>query len=253
LKGEEKGKKSAVAIIPVTGLTLALAAGAAAALAGFGSRINMWHFHTGFAILKWAAYGGLAAALICLTGVVLTGKRGYLGGIVYGLAGIAIGGAVFALPLTFRMKAAVVPPIHDITTDNVHPPQFAAILPLRKDADNPAAYGGPEVALKQRSAYPDIQTLLLNAPGPQAFEQALAAGRAMGWRIVAAEPQEGRIEATDTTFWFGFKDDIVVRVTAADKHRSLVDVRSVSRVGRSDVGKNAARIRAYLARIKAGK
>jgi len=114
-------------------------------------------------------------------------------------------------------------------------------------------YGGPEVAIKQRSAYPDIQTLLLNMSAPQAFEQALSAARAMGWQIVAAVPQEGRIEATDTTFWFGFKDDIVVRVTAVDERRSLVDVRSVSRVGRSDVGKNAARIRAYLRRITTGR
>jgi hypothetical protein len=172
---------------------------------------------------------------------------------VYGLAGIIVGGAVFALPLHRRMQAASGAPIHDITTDIVQPPQFVAILPLRKDAPNPATYGGPEVALKQRSAYPDIQTLIINAPGPQAFEQALAAARAIGWRIVAEEPREGRIEATDTTFWFGFKDDIVVRVTAADERRSLVDVRSVSRVGRSDVGKNAARIRAYLRRIKTGR
>jgi hypothetical protein len=151
------------------------------------------------------------------------------------------------------MQAANVPPIHDITTDIVQPPQFVAILPLRKDAPNPAVYGGPEIAIKQRSAYPDIQTLILNAPGPQAFEQALTAARTLGWRIVAEVPQEGRIEATDTTFWFGFKDDIVVRVTAADERRTLVDVRSVSRVGRSDVGANARRIRVYLHRLIAGK
>lgn len=252
MSGESR-KSMAVSIIPVAGLVLALAAGAVAALAGFGSRINLWHFRTGFAILKWAAYGGLAAAVVSLAGVFLTVKTGYLRSVVYGLAGIVIGGAVFVLPLHWRMQATKVPSIHDITTDIVHPPQFVAILPLRKDAPNPAAYGGPEVAIKQRLAYPDIQTLILNAPRPQAFEQALAAGRAMGWRMVAAEPQEGRIEATDTTFWFGFKDDIVVRVTAADEHRSLVDVRSVSRVGRSDVGKNAARIRAYLQRIMAGR
>ncbi len=250
---DENRKCTTVSFIPVAGLVLALAAGAGAALAGFGSRMDLWHFRTGFAILKWAAYGGLAAAVVSLAGIVLTGKRGYLHGVVYGLAGIIIGGAVFAMPLRMRMQVAKVPPIHDITTDIVQPPQFVAILPLRKDAPNLPVYGGPEIALKQRSAYPDIQTLLLNTTAPQAFEQALAAARAMGWQIVAEVPQEGRIEATDTTFWFGFKDDIVVRVTAADEHRSMVDVRSVSRVGRSDVGKNAARIRAYLRRITAGR
>lgn len=246
-------KNSAVSFIPVAGLVLALAAGAAAVSAGFGSRLNLWHFRTGFAILKWAAYGGLAAALVSLAGAVLAGKRGYLRNVVYGFAGIIVGGAVFAMPLHWRIQAARVPPIHDITTDIVHPPQFVAILPLRKDAPNSAVYGGPEVAIKQRTAYPDIQTLIINAPGPQAFEQALAAARAMGWQIVAAEPREGRIEATDTTFLFGFKDDIAVRVTPADENRSLIDVRSLSRVGRSDVGKNAARIRCYLRRITTGR
>lgn len=250
---DENRKCSAVCFIPVAGLALALAAAAAAVAAGFGSRMEFWNFRTGFAILKWAAYSGLAAAIISLAGAALTGKRGYLHGVVYGLAGIVIGGAVFAVPLHMMMQAAKVPPIHDITTDIVQPPQFAAILPLRKDAANPAVYGGPEIAIKQRSAYPDIQTLIVNEPMPQAFEQALAAGRAMGWQIVAAAPREGRIEATDTTFWFGFKDDIVVRVAAAGERRSLVDVRSVSRVGRSDVGKNAARIRAYLRRITGGR
>jgi hypothetical protein len=250
---DESRKSSAVSLIPVAGLVLALAAGAAAALAGFGGRMDLWNFRTGFAILKWAAYGGLAATVVSLAGAVLTGRMGYLRSVVYGFAGIIVGGAVFALPLHWRMQAASVPPIHDITTDIIQPPQFVTILPLRKDAPNPAVYGGPEIALKQRTGYPDIRTLIINAPKPQAFEQALAAARAMGWRIVAEESREGRIEAIDTTFWFGFKDDIVVRVTAADERRSLVDVRSVSRVGRSDVGVNAKRIRVYLRRITTGR
>jgi len=67
----------------------------------------------------------------------------------------------------------------------------------------------------------------------------------MGGELVASDPVAGRIEATDTTFWFGFKDDIVVRVAPAPGG-SRVDVRSTSRVGLSDVGTNAARIRKYL-------
>jgi uncharacterized protein (DUF1499 family) len=73
----------------------------------------------------------------------------------------------------------------------------------------------------------------------------------MGWQIVDANASEGRIEATDTTFWFGFKDDIVIRV-AATSGGSRIDVRSVSRVGRSDVGTNAKRIRCYLKRLTRG-
>ena len=245
-------KNSEVSLILAAGTILALAAGVAAALAGFGSRIHLWHFRVGFSILKWAACGGFVATLVSLAGAVIAVKSGCLRGIAYSLFGIIVGGAVFTVPLHWRMKAISFPPIHDITTDIVQPPQFVSILKLRKDALNPVAYGGPEVAARQRAAYPDIQTFLLYAPKSQAFDQALAAARAMRWRIVVADPQQGRIEATDTTFWFGFKDDIVVRVTAAGVHRSLVDVRSVSRVGRSDVGTNAKRIRAYLHRLKAG-
>ena len=67
----------------------------------------------------------------------------------------------------------------------------------------------------------------------------------MGWEIVGSNAEEGRIEATDTTLWFGFKDDVVVRIQPRGDE-SLVDVRSLSRVGKSDVGTNAQRIRAYL-------
>ncbi len=250
---EKLENKGVAAILPVAGLILAVAAGVLLALAGFGSRINLWQFRTGFAILKWGAFAGAGAAVVSLAGAIIAGKKRNLAGAVYGIVGVLIGALVFALPFSWRMKVMSLPMIHDITTDIVNPPQFVAILPLRKDAPNSAVYGGPEIAVRQRQAYPDIQPLLLNVPREQAFQQALAAARAMGWQLVAAVPQEGRIEATDTTFWFGFKDDIAVRVTGVDEHRTLIDVRSESRVGRSDIGKNAARIRCYLARIKEGK
>src|SRR5207245_2074399 len=108
-----------------------------------------------------------------------------------------------------------------------------------------AAYGGPAVAAQQHRAYPDLRPVTLPEPPPRAFERALAVARAQGWEIVESSPAEGRIEATDTTRWFGFKDDVVVRVRP-EGAGSRVDVRSLSRVGRSDVGKNAARLRAYL-------
>jgi uncharacterized protein (DUF1499 family) len=145
-------------------------------------------------------------------------------------------------------QARLLPPIHDITTDLDDPPAFEAILPLRAGAPNPAAYGGPEVAAAQRAGYPDLAPLRLNASVPEAYRRALAAARGMGWDIVAADSAAGRIEATATTRWFGFKDDVVVRVRAAGAG-ARVDVRSVSRVGRSDVGTNARRIREYLGRV----
>ena len=137
------------------------------------------------------------------------------------------------------------PPIHDITTDTENPPSFISILQLRKGAQNPAGYGGPNIAAQQRAAYPDITSEILALPPDQAFERAYRTARRMGWQIIDRNMEEGRIEATDTTSWFGFKDDIVIRVTPVD-NGSRVDIRSVSRVGRSDVGTNARRIRKYL-------
>jgi len=162
---------------------------------------------------------------------------------------VALGLVTAWVPWSWKNKAGSVPPIHDITTDTASPPAFQAVLPLRADAPNPSEYGGDSIAQQQREAYPDIEPVLLDVPPAQAFQRALEAAREMGWEIVSAEPAEGRIEATDTTFWFGFKDDVVVRVEPA-AGGSRVDVRSVSRVGRSDVGTNAERIRDYLAKIR---
>jgi uncharacterized protein (DUF1499 family) len=230
------------------GLVLALICAAAAILAGLGSRWNWWHFRTGFQILTWAAYGGLAAAVLSAAGMVMALLSARRRALLPAFIGIALGLVVAGIPWQQKLTAQRVPPIHDITTDTEHPPAFVAVLPLRKDAPNPADYGGPDIAAQQRAAYPDLHPFHLNLPPEQAFGKALAAARDMGWNVVAADGSEGRIEATDTTFWFGFKDDVVVRVTKAD-HGSLIDVRSVSRVGKSDVGANAKRIRSYIERL----
>jgi uncharacterized protein (DUF1499 family) len=216
-------------------------------MAGLGTRAGLWSFGTGFSVLRWAAYIGIAAALLALLFLLILRPRGATLAAL-GLA-LLLGTITVALPWQQRRTARSVPPIHDITTDLGDPPTFVAILPLRADAPNSAEYEGEEVAAQQRAAYPDIAPLFLETTPATAFTQALDAARAMGWEIVAADSTAGRIEATATTRWFGFKDDVVVRITA-DGSRSRVDVRSVSRVGRSDVGANAARIRKYLARLR---
>lgn len=216
-------------------------------LAGPGVRLGLWTFRLGFSLLRWGAYLGLAAAVVALLQLLSARTRGpspwpLLGALSLGL--IAVG-----VPWYWLQLAKRVPPIHDISTDTQDPPLFVAVLPLRAGAPNAATYGGPEVATAQKQAYPDIGPLELagTAPG-SAFDRALAAARHAGWAIVAADSTAGRIEATATTGWFGFKDDVVVRVRP-DGSASRIDVRSVSRVGGSDVGTNARRIRTYLRRV----
>ena len=112
------------------------------------------------------------------------------------------------------------------------------------------AYPGAEFARQQRAAYPDIAPMLLAVPPRDAFAKAVAAAEAMGWEVVGRDAAAGTIEAVDTTKWFGFKDDIAVRVTPTPEGGSRIDIRSKSRVGRSDIGTNARRIRAYAERLK---
>jgi uncharacterized protein (DUF1499 family) len=230
------------------GLALASIAALMVMLAGLGSRLGWWHFRTGFTVLKWGAYLAIAALLISIVGAVMARSRGRRG-VMLGLLGALVSIIVLAPPMLMLRKAKSVPPIHDITTDTQNPPAFVAVVPLRANALNPSAYGGDSIAVQQRKAYPDIQPILLEALPDSAFNLALAAAKDMGWQIDDASRRDGRIEATDQTFWFGFKDDVVIRVTPKSGI-SRVDVRSVSRVGGSDVGKNADRIRAYLAKLR---
>jgi uncharacterized protein (DUF1499 family) len=214
--------------------------------AGPGARLGIWDFRTGFVLLRWGAYLGILAAGLGLLSLLWRAPGARPGP---ALLAIVLGGTAALVPYRWMQKARQVPPIHDITTDVERPPEFQAVLPLRADAANPAEYGGREVAEQQRKAYPDVVPLVLEVPPGEAFRRALEAARGMGWEIVAADSTAGGIEATATTAWFGFKDDVVVRITP-EGQRSRVDVRSVSRVGMSDVGTNAARIREYLGRLR---
>jgi uncharacterized protein (DUF1499 family) len=228
------------------GFALAVLAAVIGALSGFGTRWGWWSFITGLTVLKWSAYAGLAAATLSLAGGIMS-RRGTLRlGFALSAAGIIIGLTVAGVPWSWMQKAQKLPRIHDITTDTDDPPRFTAILAYRKNAQNSAEYGGPKIAAQQKAAYPDIKPLLLALPQALAFDRALATARGMGWTIVDANAREGRIEATATTFWFGFKDDVVIRIREAPGGGSRVDVRSESRVGLSDIGVNAARIRSYL-------
>ena len=240
--------------LAILGVSLAVLAAIVAMASGLGARAEMWEFRTGFQVLRWAAWGGLAAAVVSLAGLVaaLAGPRSEARGraIALGAIGLVVGGIVVWIPWTWKQRAEAVPPIHDITTDIEDPPLFEAVLPLRADAPNPSEYGGDSIAAQQREAYPDLQPMTIDEPPERAFLRALSAAREMGWEIVDSDPARGRIEATDTTLWFGFKDDVVVRVRS-EGSGSRIDVRSVSRVGRSDVGTNARRIRDYLEKLSA--
>lgn len=229
-------------------LTLGLAVLAALMLfgAGSGTRLGLWSFPAGFQLLKWAAFVGLGSAAVALVGVLVPKLRAGGGALL--IVSLALGLGVAAVPAYWLQAARKAPPIHDISTDLEDPPAFVAVLPRRGHSSNPVEHGGAPVAEAQRGAYPDIRPLTLGIAPADAFALALRAARDMGWEIVAQDAANGRIEATATTFWFGFEDDVVVRIVPSGSG-SRIDVRSLSRVGVGDAGANAKRIRKYLARI----
>ena len=227
------------------GLALSLI-GVALLLAGpLGSRLGLWSFIIGFLMLALSLLLALVGASLALAGGIKTGQWAMAG------AGIVVGLAVVSIPSAFIVSAVGKPPIHDITTDTVNPPPFVAIVPLRAEAANPPEYGGQDVADQQRRAYPDIAPLVVHLGAAQAFDRVNAVIGDLGWELVASDRASGRVEATDTTFWFGFKDDVVVRITEDPSGQdSRIDVRSKSRVGVGDAGTNARRVREMLSRLR---
>jgi uncharacterized protein (DUF1499 family) len=245
-------KRNIGVILAGAGFGLAFGAGIAALFAGLGTRWGWWDYRSGFLILTCAAWSGVAAVALSLYAMVIALRDRLRRAIVFGIHGMVVGALVFGVPWYLLHEGRKLPPIHDITTDTEQPPGFVAVLPLRKNAPNTTEYGGAELAAQQKKGYPDIAPATLPLPPRAAFDLALALARTAGWEIVAAVPEDNRIEATATTDWFGFKDDMVIRIRPADGG-SRVDMRSVSRVGRSDLGANARRIREFLRQLAAAK
>lgn len=159
--------------------------------------------------------------------------------------------AFFIMPQ--MMKADSLPQIHDITTDTENPPAFVALKDARDAAPNGADYGAAfedwpaeKIASATIESYPAVQPIYTNLSVGEAVARANEVMLAMGMEVVAVDEESGSVEGTATTFWFGFKDDFVVRVVA-EEEGSRVDVRSMSRVGKSDIGKNADRILMFTA------
>lgn len=240
--------------------TLALLAGVAAIFfvgaPGPGYKYGFIELGTIFQGLKYGAYVGLAAGALGILAILLrlVTKQGAM---MPALVGIVLGVAAVGFVENFRTQAAAVPPIHDITTDTDNPPAFVATVALREAANavNPPHYvgdepdpGNPDRTIReaQLAHYTDLGPLVLDAAPDAVFSAAQAVVEELSWELVAANSDEGRIEAVVITAWYGFKDDVVIRIAAQSDGTTRVDVRSKSRIGVSDIGANAARIQVFL-------
>jgi uncharacterized protein (DUF1499 family) len=244
--GPGPGRPLAIAALAAGALALLLVGGA-----GPGSQMGLWSWMTALrSVLKYGAYLGVLAVVLAIAAMLVARRRAGRATLAVAAVGLLLGATAWWFPWSFRRHARSVPPIHDITTDWTNPPELVASRALRDSAHlNTATYGGDSIAALQRKAYPDIRPVMLAMRPDEAYAAVLRTARDMGWKDIEAARDQNRVEAVDETPWFGFKDDVVIRVTPASGI-SRVDVRSVSRVGGSDIGKNAARIRDFTARLK---
>lgn len=241
--------------LSIGGLLAAIVAAVGSGSGSFGFKIGLLLLVLGFLA---AIIGGVLAVIAYARGRRRGGANGRMTLVALGIA-LVFGGYVGGQIST----AFSVPPIHDVSTDLVDLPRFTT-LPVRADnlADIPSGGDAALAAMApqarwaaiHRKAYGDIQTLHLPLDTALAMKRATALVQQRGWAIAKVDAASGTIEATDTSRFFRFKDDVVIRVRpdVSPAGGAIIDMRSISRVGQSDIGVNAKRIRAFLADMKKG-
>ncbi|MBY0285323.1 MAG: DUF1499 domain-containing protein [Sphingomonas sp.] len=233
-----------------------------AIIAATGSGSGSFSFKIGLLLLVLGFLASAVGGLIAIVALVLGRRRD---GPISRMPLIALAIAlVFGGYFIAQLSTAIsVPPIHDVATDLADVPQFTT-LPVRADNLANIPSGGdaalaamPPAARWQaihRKAYGDITTLHLPLDTAKAMDRATRLVQSRGWVIAKLDAATGTIEATDTSLFFRFKDDVIVRIRPdlSPAGGAIVDMRSISRVGESDIGVNAKRIRAFLADLKKG-
>jgi uncharacterized protein (DUF1499 family) len=232
-------------------LLLAIIGAAAVLVMMFGARFGLWEPIIGFRLTRtYLAPMGYVLAGAGFVGLTYLAMRRKVVAACCAALATVVGLGMLSPTIKAQLHAPKrYPPIHDISTDTINPPRFVILDGARSGAQNGLTYGGPEVAAVQATSYPDVAPIQSTLPATDAFARALSVAKDMGWDIVAQNPDALRFEATAYTPIFHFADDIVV-VFTPEAAASRVDLRSVSRVGRSDMGVNAARILAFAKKFK---
>lgn len=208
-------------------------------LSVLGVRLAVWPYSMGFLMIGLAGLFGLSAFILAL----LFGFRAsMLAQRTHLLVAALLGLSPVLLITIFVTSAASKPVLHDVSTDWANPPMFDELLAQRGETANPVVIL-PQVVQLQAEHYPDVKTIISPLDVEAATQRAVVVADGLGWQVVNSQP--GFVEATYTSTMFGFVDDIVIRIDPLDGAGTAIDLRSVSRVGQSDLGANAARIMAF--------
>ena len=204
-------------------------------------------------LAKFAYFVACVALLLAMAGGYVIWRTGAAGtGNI--AAGLLVSLGILLAPPLVLQAASDMPQINDITTDFERPPPFQSISGLRPHGANPVAYPGVTYADKQREYYPDLKPLFVNRPSAETFALVADALKRQNLLIVREDPptedgaDPGFLEATDRTLVFGFYDDVAVRVSAQGEG-ARIDMRSASRYGRHDLGRNAKRMRTLMRQV----
>lgn len=209
---------------------------------------------SGVSVFGFAILSACAAVLLAVTaGVVIwrTGRRG----IGSAVLGVLLAALVLAWPMWLALQAVRLPILNDISTDINNPPGFSRSMRALEARHGHAPSELPaETRLPQTRAYPNVQPIVIDLDGDEAFQLVLATAKAMGWQVIESSTPggrigDGRIEAIDRTLIMRFPDDITIRVRPG-AGQSRIDVRSASRYGRHDFGVNAGRIERFARQMQ---
>ncbi|HEX8262695.1 MAG TPA: DUF1499 domain-containing protein [Allosphingosinicella sp.] len=246
-------KRDWARLITKAALVLGVGSVLAALVAALGTATGMWGFRAGLGSLRYLFFAAAAGAVLGLIGLVMTRRRGKL--MLSNLVALVVAlGFVLYLGNLVR-TARSVPAIHDVATDLDDLPQFARLTVRPDNLENIPDEGRPELkALPpearwkalHRAHYSDLRPVRVATPPAETVRRAAALARERGWDVASVDEKAGTMEATETSLFFRFRDDVVVRARPAPGGGSIVDMRSISRVGGSDVGMNAKRVRAFL-------
>lgn len=220
-------------------------------LSGFGYQWGVWGLSFAMGMLRITAYMLIILGIVALLSLFFAARsRARTRNFSFAILSLILCGIATGTALYFNHQANTNPPIHDITTDTDNPPSFDAIAPLRADAPNPPEYAGEETAALQAREFAELITIYLPYPKDRVYDEVVSLIGSRGWDLVAGDHERGKIEATDKLPWFGFKDDVVIRLRS-DNGRTIFDMRSKSRIGGSDLGVNARRISNFTEDLRA--